>query len=277
MKKALTTILLTFLLFMSNVDAKEVKLDTDNYTIKPGGTVSLDIIIDSEDDIKSGSFKITTSSRYIGFDSIEFVDGITRTSSGSSYTFNVTKGTIKSGSKIATVTLKALDTTKEGAKTTIVLSSLKVKNASGKTSNFDTISQIVTCTNEEQSSNNNYLKEINSQSFKLEDFNKDKTSYEVEVEKIDGIEVTATAEDEKAEVKVEKNIDSKEIKIVVTAENSEVREYTIKLNEKEEVKETIKETKQEIKPASYKGKWIGICIVLGVIVAANVFLLKKDK
>ncbi len=277
MKKTLTTILLAFLLFVSEVDAKEVKLDSDHYTIKPGETVSLDIIIDSEDNIKSGSFKITTSSRYIGFESIEFEDGITRTSSGSNYTFNVTKGTLKSGSKIATVTLKALDTTKEGAKTTIVLSGLKVKNASGKTSNFDTISQIVTCTSEEQSSNNNYLKEINSEAFKLEDFNKEKTSYEVEAEKIDDIEVTATAEDEKAEVKVEKDKDSKEIKIVVTAENSEVREYTIKLKEKEDVKETIKETKEEVKTNSYKGKWIGICIVLGIIVAVNVFLLKKDK
>lgn len=280
MKKIISLIIFVSVLFLPTVNAKEVKLDSSSYTIKPGDTLSLDIIIDSEDEIKSGSFMITTSSRYIGFESIVFEDGVKYSSSGSSYTFNVTKGTLEEGSKIATVTLKALDTTKEGAKTTIVLSNLKVKNETGKNTYFDTISQVVTCKEQEQKSNNNNLKEIISEYFTLDNFDKDKLEYSVEVNSdVEEVLVDAKAEDEKAEVKIENQKlenGSTTVKIIVTAENSEEKTYSIKVKQKEEktTEEVEKVTKE---PKSYKGKWVLITIFVSIIVVANIFLLKKDK
>lgn len=280
MKKILSVILLVSILFLPTVNAKEVKMDASNYTIKPGDVMSMDIIVDSEDDIKSGSFMITTSSRYIGFDSITFEDGIKSSSSGSNYTFEVLDGTLKQGSKIATVTLKASDNTKEGAKTTIVLSNLKVKNKNGKNTSFDTISQVVTCTLEEQKSSNNYLSSITSSDFELKDFSKEKTNYVTEVEaNIEEVSLEAKAEDEKAEIKIENTKienGTTTVKVIVTAENSEERTYSIEVNQKkqEEVKEE-KETKVSNK--NYKGTWAIITIFVAIIVALNIFLLKKDK
>lgn len=280
MKKILSLIIFASVLFLPTVNAKEVKLDSSSYTIKPGDTVALDIVIDSDEEIKSGSFMITTSSRYIGFESIVFEDGIKYSSSGSSYTFNVTKGALEEGSKIATVTLKALDTTKEGAKTTIVLSNLKVKNGTGKNTSFDTISQVVTCTEQEQKSNNNNLKEITSEQFTLNDFNSEKLEYTVEVNSdVEEVSIDAKAEDEKAEVKVEGTKlenGNATVKIIVTAENSEEKTYVIKVKQKEE--ESKKEVdKVTTEPKSYKGKWVLITIFVSIIVVANIFLLKKDK
>lgn len=280
MKKILSFIVLVSILFVPTVKAKEVKMDASNYTIKPGDVMSMDIIVDSEDDIKSGSFMITTSSRYIGFDSIKFADGIKSSSSGSNFTFEVLDGTLKQGSKIATVILKALDTTKEGAKTTIVLSNLKVKNKNGKNTSFDTISQVVTCTLEEQKSSNNYLSSITSKNFELTDFNKEKTNYAVEVESdIEEVSIDAKAEDEKAEVKIEKTKienGTTTVKIIVTAENSEERTYSILVNRKKQ--EVVKEEKEvKVKSKNYKSTWAVITIFVAIIVALNLFLLKKDK
>lgn len=280
MKKILSFIVLMSILFVPTVKAKEVKMDASNYTIKPGDVMSMDIIVDSEDDIKSGSFMITTSSRYIGFDSIKFADGIKSSSSGSNFTFEVLDGTLKQGSKIATVILKALDTTKEGAKTTIVLSNLKVKNKNGKNTSFDTISQVVTCTLEEQKSSNNYLSSITSKNFELTGFDKEKTNYTVEVESdIEEVSIDAKAEDEKAEVKIEKTKienGTTTVKIIVTAENSEERTYSILVNRKKQ--EVVKEEKEvKVKSKNYKSTWAVITIFVAIIVALNLFLLKKDK
>lgn len=270
----------SFLFIFMEVSAKEVKLDASNYTIKPGETMSLDIIVDSEDDIKSGSFMITTSSRNIGFEKIEFEIGIKRKVNGSSYTFEVEDGVLKPGSKIATVTLVAKESTKEGAKTTIVLSQLKVKNKLGKTEKFDTISQVVTCTNEDQKSSNNDLKEITSPDFDLT-FDKNKLSYEVEVgSDVKEVNLDAKAEDEKAEVNIEKGEFKNgvsTVKITVTAENSETKEYTIQVKQKQEKTETVSKTESDTKPKGYKGKWVLITIFIGAIVVLNLFLLKKDK
>lgn len=280
MKKILSFIVLVSILFVPTVKGKEVKMDASNYTIKPGDVMSMDIIVDSEDDIKSGSFMITTSSRYIGFDSIKFADGIKSSSSGSNFTFEVLDGTLKQGSKIATVILKALDTTKEGAKTTIVLSNLKVKNKNGKNTSFDTISQVVTCTLEEQKSSNNYLSSITSKNFELTGFDKEKTNYAVEVESdIEEVSIAAKAEDEKAEVKIEKTKienGTTTVKIIVTAENSEERTYSIVVNRKKQ--EVVKEEKEvKVKSKNYKSTWAVITIFVAIIVALNLFLLKKDK
>lgn len=280
MKKIISLIIFASILFLPTVNAKEVKLDSSSYTIKPGDTVALEIVIDSEDEVKSGSFTITTSSRYIGFESIKFEDGIKYSSSGSKYTFEVTNGTLEPDSKIATVTLKALETTKEGAKTTIVLSNLKVKNKNGKNTSFDTISQVVTCTKQEQKSNNNYLSEIKSEQFILDDFDKEKLEYAVEINSdIEEVSLEAKAEDEKAEVKIENTKlenGKATVKVIVTAENSEEKIYSIQVSKKEETKkEEIKDT--PAKTNNYKTKWVFITIIVAAIVAVNIFLLKKDK
>jgi len=87
-------------------------------------------------------------------------------------------------------------------------------------------------------SDNNFLQSLSVTDFAL-DFNKEKLNYTLEItEEVTTLEVTAIPEDERAVVLVEhfEEIDVEQpIIITVTAENGEVRTYTINLRYEEEV------------------------------------------
>lgn len=140
--------------------------------------------------------------------------------------------------------------------------------------------------NEEQEvvkSNNNYLEKIILSTGKI-DFNKDVLEYEVIVEnEISNLEINATALDNRAiitgndtySLEVGNNL----IKLEVTAENGETREYIINVLRKEKTKE---DNLQDENNYNYKKNVIlskSLEITLGVIVLIvgfGVYIFKKE-
>lgn len=117
-------------------------------------------------------------------------------------------------------------------------------------------------------------------------FSKDKLTYDLIAEEdVDSVVVNAKASSEQALVSITGNEGLKpgnnEVKVVVTAENGDVKTYTINVFKKGEIKEEAKDDKKE----SSKNIWKPIAIVslivnvllLGTIVAMVVNKKKKKK
>ena len=85
----------------------------------------------------------------------------------------------------------------------------------------------------------------------------------------------AKDKDTKVEISSQKIDEIKDNKIVITASNGDIKqEYIIKLSEKEDIVVTIDKDKFK-EDNSYKGKWIGVSIVLVVILMVGFVLTKK--
>ncbi len=116
-----------------------------------------------------------------------------------------------------------------------------------------------TVAEKEEKSNNNYLKSLEIENYKI-DFKKEKKKYSITVEEeVNQVQVTATPEDEKATYKILGAEDirgnDKKIEIVVTAENGETTNYIIEVkNTKNDLEEneTIVKTKKEDKKKTWK-------------------------
>lgn len=109
-------------------------------------------------------------------------------------------------------------------------------SVSSKTSSM-TISSKTDETEEYKGDRNNYLSNLEISNFTLKnDFKKTTQTYFAEVENVDSIDVTATAEDSSANVKIFGNSDLKtginKVLIQVTAENGNIRNYKIFVNKK---------------------------------------------
>ena len=100
-----------------------------------------------------------------------------------------------------------------------------------------TISSKTDETEEYKGDRNNYLSNLEISNFTLKnEFKKTTQTYFAEVENIDSINVTATAEDFSANVKIFGNTELKtginKVLIQVTAENGDIRNYKIFVNKK---------------------------------------------
>lgn len=109
-------------------------------------------------------------------------------------------------------------------------------NVASKTSSM-TISSKTDETDEYKGDRNNYLSNLEISNFTLKnEFKKTTQTYFAEVENVDSIDVTATAEDSSANVKIFGNSDLKtginKVLIQVTAENGDIRNYKIFVNKK---------------------------------------------
>lgn len=109
-------------------------------------------------------------------------------------------------------------------------------SSSSKTSSM-TISSKTDETEEYKGDRNNYLSNLEISNFTLKnEFKKTTQTYFAEVENIDSINVTATAEDFSANVKIFGNTELKtginKVLIQVTAENGDIRNYKIFVNKK---------------------------------------------
>lgn len=109
-------------------------------------------------------------------------------------------------------------------------------SVSSKTSSM-TISSKTDETEEYKGDRNNYLSNLEISNFTLKnEFKKTTQTYFAEVENVDSIDVTATAEDSSADVKIFGNSDLKtginKVLIQVTAENGNIRNYKIFVNKK---------------------------------------------
>ncbi len=109
-------------------------------------------------------------------------------------------------------------------------------SVSSKTSSM-TISSKTDETEEYKGDRNNYLSNLEISNFTLKnEFKKTTQTYFAEVENVDSIDVTATAENSSATVKIFGNSDLKtginKVLIQVTAENGNIRNYKIFVNKK---------------------------------------------
>lgn len=109
-------------------------------------------------------------------------------------------------------------------------------SVSSKTSSM-TISSKTDETEEYKGDRNNYLSNLEISNFTLKnEFKKTTQTYFAEVENVDSIDVTATAENSSAKVKIFGNSDLKtginKVLIQVTAENGDIRNYKIFVNKK---------------------------------------------
>ena len=123
----------------------------------------------------------------------------------------------------------------------------------------------------------NLLDKIESNLVKIE-LKKDVFEYTViidkEIKELD-LKPVAKDKDTKVEISSQKIDEIKDNKIVITASNGDIKqEYIIKLSEKEDIVVTIDKDKFK-EDNSYKGKWIGVSIVLVVILMVGFVLTKK--
>ncbi len=115
-------------------------------------------------------------------------------------------------------------------------------------------------------SNNNSLKTLEIEGYDV-NFQKDTLEYTLYVEKFDDLKINAIPEDEKAKVVIQGNYDLKNddnISIIVTAENGSVKEYKIKLLEKNKEQQDDEHSKDD------KGYFIyviggGVFLIIGGI------------
>lgn len=110
MKKKLIIIIITLLLvfFPSYVKAdNSIKFNKESINIAPGETKKIDIIVSSDDDFTNVNFNVITTSVYVNFDSVVVSDAFTRMG-GKAYKL-VSETPQKSGTSVATVTIKASD------------------------------------------------------------------------------------------------------------------------------------------------------------------------
>ena len=127
---------------------------------------------------------------------------------------------------------------------------------------------------EEETSNNNYIKNIYIKDHKI-NFDKDTETYELEiVDTINSLDIDVLLEDEKAEYKIKganniKNNNNK-ILIEVTATNGETRVYTI--NIKKLVTEVVKKKNKFIVPGIICG---GIVLIIVIILMIRSYLYDK--
>ena len=115
-------------------------------------------------------------------------------------------------------------------------------------------------------SNNNSLKTLEIEGYDV-NFQKDTLEYTLYVEKFDDLKINAIPEDEKAKVVIQGNYDLKNddnISIIVTAEDGSVKEYKIKLLEKNKEQQDDEHSKDD------KGYFIyviggGVFLIIGGI------------
>ena len=230
-------------LFMSFTHVKalnKIYFESDNLKIAPSNTKEVDVYIESDNDFSNVKLNFITTSNYINFYSIEYNDIFTRTVEAN-LTNLTSKTKVKSGTKIATVKLKASDSAAIGT-----TGYIRVINASVDDVKVQNTSLLVSVSDDDKSSNNN-LKAITSNLISI-DFNKDITEYTYTIDNdIKKLDLKALPEDSSAKIDISDQTlktGENKIKITVTAENNEKKIYTITVNKKAEEK-TINRTNKK--------------------------------
>ena len=282
MKKRLLIGLILLISFMPIfVDAEtKIYFSSEEINIAPGKTKTVDVIVDSDEDFTSASFNVITTSSYVNFYSVAISDEFKRVD-GKGYILTSDEPK-KSGTKIASVSLKASDSASIGTTGLIRLINSTVTTSSKMEL---AINQVKVTVSNEKSSNNN-LASMSSSIAEIS-FSKDTLEYNVTVPN-DTIEfdLTVTAEDALATV----NISNQQLKtnktnitVTVTAEDGSTKEYKVIVN-KEKKKTTTKakennsnKTEETKNSDSYKPKWIVVLIGLLVVFVLDMLYMKKKK
>ena len=275
-------LLIGFMPIFVNAETK-IYFSSEEINIAPGKTKTVDVIVDSDEDFTSASFNVITTSSYVNFYSVDISDEFKRVD-GKGYILT-SEEPKKSGTKIASVTLKASDSASIGTTGLIRLINSTVTTSSKMEL---AINQVKVTVSNEKSSNNN-LASMSSSIAEIS-FSKDTLEYNVTVPNdTSEFDLTVTAEDALATV----NISNQQLKtnktnitVTVTAENGSTKEYKVVVN-KEKKKTTTKakenkennsnKTEETKNSDSYKPKWIVVLIGLLVVFVLDMLYMKKKK
>ena len=272
-------LLIGFMPIFVNAETK-IYFSSEEINIAPGKTKTVDVIVDSDEDFTSASFNVITTSSYVNFYSVDISDEFKRVD-GKGYILTSDEPK-KSGTKIASVTLKASDSASIGTTGLVRLINSTVTTSSKMEL---AINQVKVTVSNEKSSNNN-LASMSSSIAEIS-FSKDTLEYNVTVPNdTSEFDLTATAEDALATV----NISNQQLKtnktnitVTVTAEDGSTKEYKVIVN-KEKKKTTTKakennsnKTEETKNSDSYKPKWIVVLIGLLVVFVLDMLYMKKKK
>lgn len=268
-------IFLTLLLMMLSLPMF-VKADSGVYfeheeiNIAPGEEKKINIKVDSNNYFSLVNFSLKSESSNFTLKELTYDKELITAEvlSSGEYKFESNKK-LKPGTIIATIIVKAKNTTPLGTEAYLELYDAAIDN-SEKTYN----DQVKLLTTTEKSKNNN-LKSLSSKLVDI-DFSKDVTEYKVKVDKnVTFLDLEAQAEDEKASV----TISSQDLKdevtdiiIVVTSEFGEEKQYKITVQKLVEKKVNYEEDVKNIKKS-----WITIFIGLSVVLVLDLIYLKFKK
>lgn len=275
-------LLIGFMPIFVNAETK-IYFSSEEINIAPGKTKTVDVIVDSDEDFTSASFNVITTSSYVNFYSIDISDEFKRVD-GKGYILT-SEEPKKSGTKIASVTLKASDSASIGTTGFIRLINSTVTTSSKMEL---AINQVKVTVSNEKSSNNN-LASMTSNIAEIS-FSKDTLEYNVTVPNdTSEFDLTATAEDTLATVNIsdqQLKTNKTNITVTVTAENGSTKEYKVIVN-KQKKKTTTKakvnkennsnKTEDTKNNDSYKPKWIVVLVGLLVVFILDILYMKKKK
>lgn len=275
-----TVFVLCFFAFLVNVKAlNKIYFDSEDLSIMPGETKEIGVFVDSDNSFTSVKMNIITTSNSINFAGITYNDVFTRTNSSNGVVLT-SKTPLKSGSKVATINVKAIDSATVGT-----TGYIRVSNVSLNDVQLENASLSVKVSNE--SSSSSYLKSVTSNIVKI-DFNKDTYDYEYEVSNdVDKMDLVAQAEDSNAKIDISNQtlkIGENTIKITVTAKNKDKKVYTFSINRKEK-ENKIDEKDDDVIPISdsvetKKTNKTGFVLLLGLltlVLVVDLIIMKNKK
>lgn len=276
-------LLIGFMPIFVNAETK-IYFSSEEINIAPGKTKTVDVIVDSDEDFTSASFNVITTSSYVNFYSIDISDEFKRVD-GKGYILT-SEEPKKSGTKIASVTLKASDSASIGTTGFIRLINSTVTTSSKMEL---AINQVKVTVSNEKSSNNN-LASMTSNISEIS-FSKDTLEYNVTVPNdTSEFDLTATAEDTLATVNIsdqQLKTNKTNITVTVTAENGSTKEYKVIVNKQKKKTTTKAKVNKENNSNktedtknndnSYKPKWIVVLIGLLVVFLLDILYMKKKK
>lgn len=275
-----TVFVLCFFAFLVNVKAlNKIYFDSEDLSIMPGETKEIGVFVDSDNSFTSVKMNIITTSNSINFAGITYNDAFTRTNSSNGVVLT-SKTSLKSGTKVATINVKAIDSATVGT-----TGYIRVSNVSLNDVQLENASLSVKVSNE--SSSSSYLKSVTSNIVKI-DFNKDTYDYEYEVSNdVDKMDLVAQAEDSNAKIDISNQtlkIGENTIKITVTAKNKDKKVYTFSINRKEKENQ-IDEKDDDVIPISdsvetKKPNKTGFVLLLGLltlVLVVDLIIMKNKK
>lgn len=242
------TVLFGIALFMMSslyAGSATVSTSVSKTTLASGATATIYVNVTSSSKIRGASFTVTSSGN-VEVVSVAGANGFTSANNGNMYSLqNLSGNALKSGSSIATITVKAKSNATDGATGSISVSGAKVSiqddgnpytvSGGSRTVNF-TVSNSASSgngsgTSAQAKSSDATLKSLSTDVLKL-DFNRNKTEYTVYVDKtVDSLGLKAVVNNSKATVKITGDENFKVginvVKVTVTAENGTTKVYTI--------------------------------------------------
>lgn len=274
------SVVFCFFAFLVNVKAlNKIYFDSEDLSVMPGETKEVGVYVDSDSSFTSIKMNVITTSNSINFAGITYNEAFTKTNNGSSVILT-SKTPLKSGSKVATINVKAIDSATVGT-----TGYIRVSNVSLNDVQLENASLNVKVSNE--SSSSSYLKSVTSNIVKI-DFNKDTYDYEYEVSNdVDKMDLVAQAEDSNAKIDISNQtlkIGENTIKITVTAKNKDKKVYTFSINRKE-MENQIDEKDDDVIPISdsvetKKPNKTGFVLLLGILIGVMIIdlvIMKKNK